>query len=215
MHTRNPLSRLRHRMALNIFFLFIVLIALVAGYTISQTFAHSTSSSASLSVNQAFTQASQQSGVPVEWLKSICYVDGRVSNNGGEVSIDNGYGCMDLAKNQNFDTLDKAAKDLGVSVSQLKQNLATNILGGASILRADALQLAANLPTKLADWYGAVALYSSVSTRPLALMFADSVYKTIHQGFSITTAQGEVVTLAADGVTPNTATASSVLQDRK
>src|SRR5579883_412381 len=137
-------TRLGKRLALNGVFALAVLIALLAGYTLTQTHARP---AAPLSVNQAFTQASQATGVPVELLKAICYMEGRISNNNGEASIDNGFGCMHLVKNQNFDTLDKAADELGVSVPKLKLDLATNILGGAHILRDDALQLSANLPT--------------------------------------------------------------------
>jgi N-acetylmuramoyl-L-alanine amidase-like protein len=213
MRSRKPLSWVHDRTVLTLCWVFAVLVVLIGGYTISQTLiARSANSSATLSANQAFTQAFQGTGVPVEVLKAICYLDGRMSNNGGEASIDNGYGCMDLVKNQRFDTLDKAAQKLGVSVDQLKQNMTTNIAGGAFILRSDALQLSPTLPANLADWYGAVALYSHVSTRQLALMFADDVYKTIQRGFRITTDQGEVVTLAARAVKPNTATATVALR---
>lgn len=208
---RNPLSRVRNRTALNIFFVLVVLTALIAGYTITQTLAHTTSSATSLSANQTFTQAAQETGVPVELLKAICYAEGRLSNNGGEASIDNGFGCMGLVKNQNADTLDKAAKDLNVSVNQLKQDLDTNIRGGAYVLRDEALQLSSTPPASLADWYGAVAQYSGVSSHALALMYADNVYKVIQQGFSSSTDSGEAVTLAAESVKPNTATAAGVM----
>lgn len=198
---------LSKRLVLNGVFALAVLIALLAGYTITRTRARP---AAPLSANQAFTQASQATGVPVELLKAICYMEGRISNNNGEASIDNGFGCMHLVKNQNFDTLDKAADELGVSVPKLKQDLATNILGGTHILRDDALQLSANLPTHLGDWYGALVIYSDASVRSTALMYADAVYKILQQGFTITSDQGETVTLAPQVVTPNTATAATV-----
>lgn len=210
MHSRNLLSWVRNRIVLNTFFVIAVLITLVAGYTFTQTFAHSARSSSPLSANQAFTQASQETGVPVALLKAICYMEGRLSNNGGEPSVDNGFGCMHLVKSQNADTLDKAAKELGVSVKQLKQDLGTNIRGGAFILRDDALQISSTLPANLADWYGAVAAYSNASLRSIALMYADGVYKIIQQGFSSATDQGEAVILAAQVVKPNTTTAFSI-----
>ncbi len=192
------------RLALNGFFALVVLITLIAGYTITQTRARP---AAPLSANQAFTQASQATGVPVELLKAICYLEGRISTNDGEASIDNGFGCMHLVKNQNFDTLDKAAGELGVSVPRLKQDLATNILGGAHILRDDALQLSATLPARLGDWYGALTAYSDMTVSFLAAAYARNVYKILQHGFTITTATGEAVTLAPQTVIPNTATA--------
>lgn len=157
MDSCKPSQHLSKRLVLNACFAFAMLLALIAGYTITQIHARPT---APISANQAFAQASQATGVPVELLKAICYLEGRISNNGGEASSDNGFGCMHLVKNQNFDTLDKAASELGVSVPLLKQDLGTNILGGAHILRDDALQASANqtLPASLGDWYGALIL---------------------------------------------------------
>src|SRR5947209_2522246 len=174
MHLRGPVAR--PRMLLNILFVFITVITLAAGYTLSRTFANSASST--LSVTQAFTQASQESGVPADILEAICYMEGRLGNNGGNPSIDNGFGCMHLVKNDNADTLDRAPRALNVSVNQLKQDVSLNIRGGAAILRDDALQLSStrSLPTSLAGWYGATAAYSSATVHSTALMYADAVY---------------------------------------
>src|SRR5579863_4683082 len=78
------------------------------------------------SVNSAFSQASQEFGVPASLLKALCYMEGRLSNHGGSPSIDNGFGCMHLVKNSNGDTLDQAARDLGVSTHQLQIDISTN-----------------------------------------------------------------------------------------
>jgi hypothetical protein len=146
MPARHPLSWIRNRLIFNLLCVFLVFVALIAGYTISQTFVHSANATP-LSANQAFTQAAQETGVPVDLLKAICYMEGRISTNAGEASLDNGFGCMHLVKNSHFDTLDKAAQGLGVSVAQLKRDLGTNIRGGAFVLRADALTLSSTLPT--------------------------------------------------------------------
>jgi N-acetyl-anhydromuramyl-L-alanine amidase AmpD len=186
-------------------------------------------------INPAFDQASQESGVPVSLLKALCYMEGHLSNHGGTPSIDGGYGCMHLVKNNSHttvprnaskdlgigtnmvkdgqtDDLDKAAKDLGVTTDQLKTDMATNIRGGAAVLRDYALQLSRNhtLPSSLADWYGAVAAYSHATTSNAAHMYADAVYKLINNGLSATTATGEVVTLAPQQMQPNVTTAANV-----
>ena len=186
-------------------------------------------------INQTFDQASQEFGVPSAILKALCYMEGHLSNHGGTPSIDNGYGCMHLVKNNSHTsvsggaskdrgigadmikdgqtgTLDSAAKDLGVTTDQLKMDMATNIRGGAAVLRDYALQLSSNhtLPTSLANWYGAVAAYSNATTQDTAHMYADGVYKLISSGYNGTTDKGEAVTLAPQQVQPNVITAANV-----
>jgi len=145
-------------------------------------------------------------------LQALCYLEGRLSNHGGSPSIDGGYGCMHLVQNERADTLDQAAQDLGVGVSQLKMDMPTNIKNGAAVLQDEALTLSPRhaLPTTLAGWYGAVAAYSHASTRSTALMYADAVYGLLGRGFNARTDKGEAVRLAPEAVTPNRATASAV-----
>ncbi|MDQ2906048.1 MAG: N-acetylmuramoyl-L-alanine amidase [Chloroflexota bacterium] len=166
--------------------------------------------STGLPVNTAFTQASQRFGVPVAVLKALCYMEGRLSNHGGSPSMDNGYGCMHLVKNTQGNTLDRAAKDLGVSEQQLKSDIGTNILGGAAVLHDYALQSSHALPASLSGWYGPVAAYSNATTRSTALMYADALYKLINKGFSAQAETGEAVSLAAQQVRPDTTSAASV-----
>ncbi|MGH2507492.1 MAG: N-acetylmuramoyl-L-alanine amidase [Ktedonobacteraceae bacterium] len=168
-------------------------------------------SAASLSANDAFSQAASASGVPVSILKGLCYMEGRLSMHGGSPSIDNGFGCMHLVKNAHADTLDQAAQLLQVSVDQLKSDLTTNIRGGAAVLQAEAVQLSStnSLPTSLADWYGEIANYSHATLHATALMYADAFYKLLQTGFQAQTDSGELVTLAAQVVTPDRATATN------
>src|SRR5205809_4261252 len=121
---------------------------------------------AASSVNQAFDRASQEFRVPSALLKAACYMEGRLSNHDGSPSIDGGYSCMHLIKNRHGDTLDRAASELGVSMQELKLNMATSIRGGAIVLRDYALQLSHthSLPANLADWYAGVAAYSNATT---------------------------------------------------
>ncbi|HEX4207728.1 MAG TPA: peptidoglycan recognition family protein [Ktedonobacteraceae bacterium] len=163
-------------------------------------------------IGPAFDQAASEFGVPAPVLKAVCYMEGRLSNHGGSPSIDNGFGCMHLVKNGHADTLDQAASILHVNANQLKTDIATNIRGGAAVLRAEALQLSSThtLPATLADWYGTVAEYSHATVRSTALMYADALYKILNTGFNAQSDTGEVVTLAAQLVKPNKATAASV-----
>lgn len=171
---------------------------------------------ASSPADQIFDRASLESGVPATLLKAICYMEGRLSEQGGNPSLDNGFGCMHLVKSQQSDTLERAARELKVSIEQLKRDFATNIRGGAAILRDYAFQVSHShsLPHSLGSWYGAVAAYSNATTRSTALLYANSLYKILHQGFSAPDDQGEIVTLAPQIVQPDIVTAASVQGER-
>lgn len=163
-------------------------------------------------ISRAFEQAAEEFHVPAVLLKAICYLEGRLSNNDGDPSMDNGFGCMHLIQNKHGDLLDRAAREAGVSASQIRADMPGNIRGGAALLRDDALLLSRThtLPDTLADWYGAVALYSDATTRSTALMYADAVYSVLSQGFSAQADDGEMITLPPQHVRPNTATAQAV-----
>lgn len=163
-------------------------------------------------VSQAFEQASSEFHVPVALLKAICYLEGRMSNNEGDPSVDNGFGCMHLVKNEHGDLLDRAARESGLSANQLRADMSSNIRGGAALLRDDALQFSSThrLPANLADWYGAVAAYSEATTRSTALLYAEAVYTILDQGFSVQADDGETITLPPQRVHPDLATAAAV-----
>ncbi|HEX7733251.1 MAG TPA: N-acetylmuramoyl-L-alanine amidase [Ktedonobacteraceae bacterium] len=163
-------------------------------------------------VNLAFEGAAREFQVPAPLLKAVCYMEGRLSNNGGSPSADNGYGCMHLIQNTHGDQLGRAARALGVSTNQLKLDLPTNIRGGAALLRADALRLSPThtLPASLNGWYGALAAYSHAATRSTALMYAQAVYTQISQGFRARADDGETVALVPRRVHPDAISAATV-----
>lgn len=155
--------------------------------------------------------AQQRFGVPAALLEAICYLEGQLSDHGGAPSSDGGYGCMDLARNSHMDTLDQAAKLLGVPVSSVRTSQSVNIVGAAAVLRADAISLSRThqAPRTLGGWYGAVAKYSGAQ-HDIAVMYANEVYRIIRAGLTATAPTGEVVRIAATPVTPDTATARDV-----
>ncbi|HET8843328.1 MAG TPA: peptidoglycan recognition family protein, partial [Ktedonobacteraceae bacterium] len=212
MDLRRFMERYRRRVMFNGLFISIMLGALVAGYAFLHTPAHSANSSG-LTADEAFTRAAQETGVPIELLKAICYTEGRLSNNSGLPSRDAGFGCMHLVKNGTVNTLDKAAVDLGVSVAALKQDMPTNIRGGAAILRDEALQLSPGhtLPANLSDWYNTLLVYSTSSNHDVAGIFANEIYKTIQRGFHAPTDKGEIVNLPAEQVQLNVANTATLL----
>ena len=188
------------------------LVLLLVGFTGGVSTVNAQITVSSGTIGSAFEQASSEFGVPASLLKALCYMEGRLSMHNGSPSIDNGFGCMHLVKNKQIDTLDQAASLLHVNANQLKTDIATNIRGGAAVLQASALQLSSThtLPSKLADWYGAIAQYSHANVRSTALMYADAIYKILNSGFSAKSDDGELITLAAQSVKPNTATAAGV-----
>lgn len=79
--------------------------------------------------------------MPAVLLEAICYLEGHLSDHGGAPSSDDGYGCMDLARNNHMDTLGQAAGLLGAPVSSVRSSVSQNIAGAAAVLRADAVTL--------------------------------------------------------------------------
>jgi N-acetyl-anhydromuramyl-L-alanine amidase AmpD len=154
--------------------------------------------------------AQHRFGVPAPLLEAICYFEGHLSDHGGAPSSAGGYGCMDLARNGHLDTLDQAAKQLGVPVLSLRRSQALNIAGAAAVLRADALALSPThrVPATLGGWYGAVARYSGAE-HGIAVMYADEIYRILREGLTATAPTGEVVRIAPTTVTPDTATAAN------
>lgn len=189
--------------------------ALLAFFVTLTSCAHSLSparAATSGPINEAFERAARESGVPIAILKAICYMEGRLSDYGGSPSADNGFGCMHLVQNDSGDILGHVARELKVDQKRLKQDLATNIRGGATALRdyAHGVSPSHILPRRLADWYGTVAAYSNATTRQTALMYADAVYKILNQGFAAQAENQETITLLPQKVHPNTVTAASI-----
>lgn len=157
----------------------------------------------------AAVAAQHRFGVPASLLEAICYFEGHLSGHGGAPSSENGYGCMDLARNGHLDTLDQAARLLRVPVSSVRGSQWLNIAGAAAILRADAISLSGRVPATLGGWYGAIAKYSGAE-HAIAVMYASEIYRIIRTGLTATAPTGEVVRIAPTAVRPDIATARDV-----
>jgi N-acetyl-anhydromuramyl-L-alanine amidase AmpD len=213
MDGRNPLviARVMFYSASGVMMLSLIL-TLLWPWNLARPRLVSAGSSQAGKVSWAFDEAAAEFHVPAALLKAICYLEGRLSNNDGAPSADNGFGCMHLVKNAQSDTLDRAARELRVSADRLKREMPENIRAGAALLRDYALQTSPthHLPTTLSDWYGAVAAYSNATTRSTALLYAGAVYTLLGQGFSAQADDNEIITLAPQAVQPDVATAASV-----
>lgn len=138
------------------------------------------------SLEAEFRSAAEESGVPVELLKAMGYVNTRWETP-PEQSRDGGWGVMHLVENPNTDTLGEAARVAGIPEAQLRTSRAENIRGGAALLA----ELQREKPGDLNGWYWAVAEYGG------GAVYANQVYDTLQSGASSTISTGETVTLEA------------------
>lgn len=108
-------------------------------------------------------------------------------------------------------TLDVAAALLKQPASALRGSMKQSVRGGAALLASYQRKLQGSLPTDPGAWYAAVAEYDQASDLGTADQFANRVYATISGGAARTTADGQIVALAADpSVVPQTAEAHSL-----
>lgn len=177
------------------------------------TAAHAASADGAL--GSAFARASQQYGVPQQLLMSVSYAEthwnahlASDAANGEDGSNESVYGPMALyLDSSGSGTVAQAASDLGVSVSQVETDPATNILGAAAVLVDDAkVTNNGNKPpsSDVNQWYGAVAKYVGGGAYEPAKWFADHVYALIQNGVSATATDGEALNVPAQPVNPNT-----------
>ncbi|MEV6166877.1 peptidoglycan recognition family protein [Streptomyces sp. NPDC051954] len=102
-------------------------------------------------------------------------------------------------------TLTKAAKLTGRPAEDLRTDPAANVAGGAALLAAAQQDLGRPLSDDPADWYAAVARFSSADDGTTAAAYANDVYDVLRTGEKRTTDTGQLVTLAArPGLAPET-----------
>jgi len=160
-----------------------------------------------------FAAAAQEFGVPANVLIALSYNQSHWQASAGSMSMDGGYGLMDLRtyvptkvsgrdgtvknipkKDASYYTLDQAASLLHVSPDTLKNDNQQNIRGAAAVLAETAKQLnGGKLPSDTNAWYSAIAKFGGAA----ATGFADSVFATIKSGASLTTTDGQSLSLPA------------------
>jgi len=166
-----------------------------------------------------YADAAKEFHVPQELLQAVAYYQSRFENHGGQVSVDGGYGPMNLrtamqVEDQRGDpkrpivnktitpqgdmTLDKAAQLLNVSPDVLKKDSRQNIRGGAAVLAEKAKQLNGGaMPTSLDDWYAVAGRYLGGDNQQSIQSLVDSVYNTLKNGVSTTTTDGQRLSIPA------------------
>ncbi len=167
------------------------------------------------SLVEVFEEAATQYGVPKGLLMAMGYVNTRwempppeASNyEEGDIHGWGGYGIMHLVKNPSADTLGAAAELTGIPEDTLMTDRGANILGGAALLAASQGR---GRPTRLGEWFGAVAGRGRAPGRPLEApsgigggeLYAGQVFGVLEAGASATTRNGERIALEAQGGLP-------------
>ncbi|NUW43758.1 N-acetylmuramoyl-L-alanine amidase [Nonomuraea rhodomycinica] len=148
----------------------------------------------------AFTKAASTYEVPRDLLVALGYAETHLDNHEGEPSASGGYGVMHLVSNPKTKALEEAAKLTSLPVAKLKTDDASNVLGGAAVLRAkaDALGLDATARKDPAKWYGAVAAYGNLADDATARIYADAVYEALASGVDAAGVQTEPVQVTPD-----------------
>ncbi|MFO0594928.1 MAG: N-acetylmuramoyl-L-alanine amidase [Myxococcaceae bacterium] len=146
------------------------------------------SASTNTALETAFTQASREYQVPVAVLKSIAWVETRLSTRANLESGTGGVGVMQLSRRDGVDTLGRAAALTGVTEGRLRVDSAANVRGAAAVLRAlfdDARRSQPVLDSQeLGDWYVAVSYYPGFDSVVASTDYAADVFLALEQGFT-------------------------------
>lgn len=182
------------------------------------------------SERQAFFEAAaDQYGVPAELLLAVSYNLSRWENHQGRPSVSGGYGLMHLTLPTSNDedrrgdparpmktpsttplnSLSEAVMLTGIDPEVIKANDQENIKAGAALFAKYAKESnGGQLPSSINDWYAATMRLSGATDASLARDFADSVYKTVEQGASHITTDGQKLVISPLTVSPNKAQGS-------
>lgn len=142
----------------------------------------------------SFDRAAHEYQVPKAILKSIAYVETRVSHH-PQASLTGGYGVMGLVEREDWQMLSRAAELTGQDKERLKVDPDANIRGAAAVLRELADKSFRDYkdlnPNEPGDFFHAVSLYAGLSSAPAGKEYAAEIYRTAEFGF---------VAKASDGV---------------
>ncbi|MFR9675376.1 N-acetylmuramoyl-L-alanine amidase [Streptomyces sp. TR06-5] len=152
----------------------------------------------------AFAHAAAEYGVPRDLLVAVGYGETRLDGHDGAPSHANGYGVMHLVSQPGRHVLQRASELTGTSRPVLRHDDTANIHGGAAVLRdlADNAGMDAAERRDLDAWYPVVARYSGATSRPVARLYADTVYRFLADGLRARTPDGERIAVAAQDVAP-------------
>lgn len=172
-----------------------------------------------------YKQAASEFQVPQELLMAVSYYQSRWENHDGKMSIDGGFGPMNLRTAVPVEdgrgdprrpvapdkmvvpktdmTLDKAAQLLNMPAETLKKDVKQNIRGGAALLADKAKQLNNGaVPAGMEEWYAVAAKYLSGDNEQNVQLFIDQLHDILRNGKAATTSDGQQLALPAMPGTP-------------
>jgi hypothetical protein len=134
------------------------------------------------SLDAIFEQAAEESGVPIDILRAIAFVESRWSPHPAVVDGETGrpasYGIMGLRDDDWFGhSLVDAAAMIGRTPDELKRDRALNIRGAAALLA-----ILGRGSEALEDWEEAVARYSGIPQPEIARIYTYDVFNAIREG---------------------------------
>ena len=164
------------------------------------------------SLAEEFRAAATEYGVPFELLLAMGYTNTfwemppptATDFEPGDLHGHGTYGVMALYQNPSRDTLGRAAELTGLSKTELKNDRAANVRGGAALLSDMA---GSSKPDGLDGWQEAVAEYGGVD------FYALEVFQTLQDGASATISTGESLRLASQEVEIPAVTTSRAATD--
>ncbi len=150
-------------------------------------------------LNAAFAEAAAEFDVPRDLIVAVGYGETHLDGHAGEPSQANGFGVMHLVSNPKRKTLEQAAELTGESTTDLRTDDATNVRGGAAVLRAlaDDHGLSDADRDRLAEWEPVLAEYGGATSSTVARLYTDAVYEILRSGLQTRTPSGENVELPA------------------
>ncbi|MCI9888639.1 N-acetylmuramoyl-L-alanine amidase [Micrococcales bacterium 31B] len=166
-----------------------------------------------------FTQAAEESGVPVSIVAAFSYAQTQWQDHDGIPSTALGYGPMhlidgaalaearaqaDKADPMVLDTLGLAASATELTKDALRSDPAANVRGGAAVIAAkqSALGNAVGTQTDPTTWYEAVANASGFGVGATQIGFADHVMTVVRDGAAVSLPDGTELVLAGQALGP-------------
>ncbi len=149
-------------------------------------------------VNDALDEASAEYDVPRDLLAATAWSLSRFDQRDGALSTENGIGAMDLRDDARFPSLSEGARLAELGEGAVTDDVRSNLLAGAALLRQRADFEADRTGEEVDDieeWYPVVAAFSGADDPLVAYGFADQVFDVMQAGFVYTLDSGEVVEL--------------------
>lgn len=142
--------------------------------------------------NVVFHGVSEEFGVPADLLKTLAFVESQGEHRNGRRMEDGSFGVMRLRERPDVNTLDEAARLLGVEKAELVRDPVQNIRGAAAVLRS---YHDSSMAAEANPWMLAVTLYSGRAPED-AVRYSRELENILHEGLTHTLKSGQTLTVA-------------------